>query len=155
MFNEGINCRGFAGDTMHMARLWDTSLDKMEGAGEEDLINIQQHLYYYFNALYSCVVFVMFIHIGGYSLAALSTLLLKKEKQDQLQELAKGAGSKFSNSAPSSSYTNNVQDEDDTSSAKESMLNLFGVAKLTKNGQPSKVKILPSVWELQTVWRSF
>jgi hypothetical protein len=34
MFNEGIDCRGFAGDTMHMARLWDTSLDKLEGAGE-------------------------------------------------------------------------------------------------------------------------
>ena len=34
MFNEGIDCRGFAGDTMHMARLWDTSLDKMAGAGQ-------------------------------------------------------------------------------------------------------------------------
>jgi len=28
MFNEGIDCRGFAGDTMHMARLWDTSREK-------------------------------------------------------------------------------------------------------------------------------
>lgn len=28
MMNEGIDCRGFGGDTMHMARLWDTSRDK-------------------------------------------------------------------------------------------------------------------------------
>ena len=28
MMNEGIDCKGFAGDTMHMARLWDTSRDK-------------------------------------------------------------------------------------------------------------------------------
>ena len=27
MGNEGIDCRGFAGDTMHMARLWNTALD--------------------------------------------------------------------------------------------------------------------------------
>ena len=29
MFNEGIDCRGFGGDTMHMARLQDTSRGKM------------------------------------------------------------------------------------------------------------------------------
>ncbi len=40
-----INCMGFAGDTMHMARLWDTSLTKLSGE-------------------------------GGFSLAALSSLLL-------------------------------------------------------------------------------
>lgn len=28
LFNEGINCKGFYGDTMHMARLWDTSRGK-------------------------------------------------------------------------------------------------------------------------------
>lgn len=28
LFNEGIDAQGFAGDTMHMARLWDTSRDK-------------------------------------------------------------------------------------------------------------------------------
>ena len=28
LFNEGIDCLGFAGDTMHMARLWDSSRDK-------------------------------------------------------------------------------------------------------------------------------
>lgn len=32
--NEGINCRGFFGDTMHMARLWDSSRDKGVGGGE-------------------------------------------------------------------------------------------------------------------------
>jgi hypothetical protein len=30
LFNEGLNCRGFAGDTMHMARLWDSSRDKAD-----------------------------------------------------------------------------------------------------------------------------
>ena len=30
----GIDCKGFAGDTMHMARLWDTSRDKGTGGGE-------------------------------------------------------------------------------------------------------------------------
>ncbi|CAM9468731.1 unnamed protein product [Chrysoparadoxa australica] len=47
---ERITCRGFGGDTMHMARLWDTSMDKM--AGE-----------------------------GGFSLAALSSLLLSEKGQ--------------------------------------------------------------------------
>lgn len=31
MYNMGIDCKGFYGDTMHMARVWDTSLDKMSG----------------------------------------------------------------------------------------------------------------------------
>lgn len=34
MDNEGIHCNGFAGDTMHMARLWDTSRDKATGGGD-------------------------------------------------------------------------------------------------------------------------
>ena len=33
MNNENINCKGFYGDTMHMARLWDTSRDKATGGG--------------------------------------------------------------------------------------------------------------------------
>lgn len=28
---QKIDCRGFAGDTMHMARLWDTSMEKISG----------------------------------------------------------------------------------------------------------------------------
>lgn len=34
MYNEGIDCKGFYGDTMHMARLWDTSRDRGSGGGE-------------------------------------------------------------------------------------------------------------------------
>jgi hypothetical protein len=34
LYNEGINCLGFAGDTMHMARLWDSSRDKTTGGKE-------------------------------------------------------------------------------------------------------------------------
>lgn len=34
MMNEGINCQGFGGDTMHMARLWDTSRDKATSGGD-------------------------------------------------------------------------------------------------------------------------
>ncbi|KAJ1403090.1 ribonuclease H-like domain-containing protein, partial [Ochromonadaceae sp. CCMP2298] len=49
LFNEGINCMGFAGDTMHMARLHDTGRDKMSGGG------------------------------GGYSLQALSNDLYKSD----------------------------------------------------------------------------
>jgi len=33
MYNEDIDCRGFAGDTMHMARLADSSRDKATGGG--------------------------------------------------------------------------------------------------------------------------
>ena len=33
MYNETIDCKGFGGDTMHMARLWDTSRDKSTGRG--------------------------------------------------------------------------------------------------------------------------
>mmetsp|Transcript_36196 Transcript_36196/g.34234 ORF Transcript_36196/g.34234 Transcript_36196/m.34234 type:complete len:946 (-) Transcript_36196:18-2855(-) len=33
MGNEGINVMGFHGDTMHMARLWDTARDKISGGG--------------------------------------------------------------------------------------------------------------------------
>ena len=32
LFNEGIDAQGFAGDTMHMARLADSSRDKSSGA---------------------------------------------------------------------------------------------------------------------------
>ncbi|CAM9668440.1 unnamed protein product, partial [Phaeothamnion confervicola] len=28
-----IDCRGFGGDTMHMARLWDSSMEKVNGEG--------------------------------------------------------------------------------------------------------------------------
>mmetsp|Transcript_3784 Transcript_3784/g.4888 ORF Transcript_3784/g.4888 Transcript_3784/m.4888 type:complete len:1000 (+) Transcript_3784:3-3002(+) len=33
LYNMGINCKGFAGDTMHMARLWDASRDKKAAGG--------------------------------------------------------------------------------------------------------------------------
>ena len=33
MHNDGVDCLGFAGDTMHMARLADSSRDKMSGQG--------------------------------------------------------------------------------------------------------------------------
>lgn len=32
LYNEGIDALGFAGDTMHMARLWDTSRSKFDGS---------------------------------------------------------------------------------------------------------------------------
>lgn len=34
MNNEGIDCKGFYGDTMHMARLWDTSRERVNGVGK-------------------------------------------------------------------------------------------------------------------------
>jgi hypothetical protein len=35
MFNHDINCRGFHGDTMHMARIWDSSRDRsVTGSGD-------------------------------------------------------------------------------------------------------------------------
>lgn len=33
MYNEGIKCLGFGGDTMHMARLWDSGRSKTTGGG--------------------------------------------------------------------------------------------------------------------------
>lgn len=90
MFNEGIDCRGFGGDTMHMARLWDSSRDKATGGGD------------------------------GYSLEALScdTHLFPPDSP----------GKKF---------------------FKTSMKELFGVAKVKKDGGESKVKELPDLREVQ------
>lgn len=45
MFNEGIDCKGFAGDTMHMARLCDTSRDKLTGGGEGYSLESLSHDY--------------------------------------------------------------------------------------------------------------
>jgi hypothetical protein len=90
MYNEGIDCRGFAGDTMHMARLWDSSRDKGSGGGD------------------------------GYSLEALSSdTFLFPDSQ---------AGKKF---------------------AKTKMKELFGVARLKKDGEESKIKELPDLRVLQ------
>ena len=33
LYNEGIDCQGFYGDTMHMARLWDSSREKRANGG--------------------------------------------------------------------------------------------------------------------------
>jgi len=90
MHNEGIDCRGFGGDTMHMARLWDSSRDKATGGGD------------------------------GYSLEALSS--------DDYLFPADSPGKKF---------------------AKISMKELFGVAKLKKDGGESKIKELPDMRVLQ------
>jgi hypothetical protein len=85
MENEGILCRGFAGDTMHMARLWDTSRDKATGGGD------------------------------GYSLESLTELFLQHDPRF----------------------------------VKTSMKDLFGVAKVKKDGAASKVKVIPDLMELQ------
>jgi hypothetical protein len=90
MYNEGIDCRGFAGDTMHMARLWDSSRDKGSGGGD------------------------------GYSLEALSS--------DSFLFPDTQAGKKF---------------------AKTKMKELFGVARLKKDGEESKIKELPDLRVLQ------
>lgn len=37
LFNEGIDVRGLTGDTMHMARLWDSARDKAGGYSLESL----------------------------------------------------------------------------------------------------------------------
>eukprot|EP00981_Chlorochromonas_danica_P006017 scaffold1244_cov162-Ochromonas_danica.AAC.53 len=86
MQNEGIKCGGFAGDTMHMARLWDTSRDKATGGGD------------------------------GYSLASLTSTFFK---------------------------------DTDPRFVKISMKDLFGKAKLRKDGTESKIKELPHLLELQ------
>ena len=44
MNNEGIDCQGFAGDTMHMARLWDTSRDKISGGNGYSLVSLSSEL---------------------------------------------------------------------------------------------------------------
>lgn len=96
--NEGINCQGFAGDTMHMARLWDTSRDKLTGNGD------------------------------GYSLAALTEFFfMNKDRNDE--------------------NTNNENLEGRF--VKTSMKELFGVAKLKKDGTESKIKELPDLLSLQ------
>lgn len=92
MGNEGIQCQGFYGDTMHMARLWDTSRDKMAAGGGNG---------------------------EGYSLASLTSSL-------------------FQNHIKSAYFV------------KSSMIDLFGVAKLKKDGSESKKKELPDLLLLQT-----
>ena len=82
LMNSGINAKGFFGDTMHMARLCDTSLKKS----------------------------------GGYSLAALS---------------------------------NNKDILDSVEDGKLPLMQLFGRPKKKKNGEDSKVKVLPPLNEVQ------
>lgn len=45
MYNEGIDCKGFFGDTMHMARLWDTSRDKINSGGGYSLASLTTHFF--------------------------------------------------------------------------------------------------------------
>lgn len=98
-------------------------------------------------------------------MAALSSMLLENETKNHSNNnndnYAPSIGDGMRNSVPSAAYSsgsssssssaNSGDGDDDMSSAKESMMNLFGVPKMNKSGQPSKVKTLPSVWELQTV----
>ena len=83
--NEDIDLKGFGGDTMHMARLLDTSRDRVGSGGK------------------------------GYSLESLSEDLIEDDRF-----------------------------------AKVSMKELFGVAKLKKDGTPSLVKVLPGMEEIQS-----
>ena len=87
----GISCGGFAGDTMHMARLWDTSRDKVSGSVANKSSEKK-----------------------GYSLEALSADLLGEAEV-----------------------------------AKVSMKDLFGVARMKKDGGASKLLDIPDVCQLQ------
>lgn len=67
MFNEGIDCKGFMADTMHMARLWDTSRDKatisrMKGKTGDDSTSEKS------------------VNKSGYSLSSLSEHLIEDGK---------------------------------------------------------------------------
>lgn len=84
LYNENIDCQGFGGDTMHMARLWNSYRDKSSGG-------------------------------DGYSLESLSADLVTEEALK-----------------------------------KKSMKELFGVAKKKKDGDDSKILVIPDVRELQT-----
>lgn len=44
MYNEGIDCRGFGGDTMHMARLMDTGRSKLAGGGGYSLASLSSEM---------------------------------------------------------------------------------------------------------------
>ena len=44
MYNHQVDCRGFHGDTMHMARLWDTSRDKLSGGEGYSLEELSKQL---------------------------------------------------------------------------------------------------------------
>jgi hypothetical protein len=87
LMNHGIDARGFFGDTMHLARLLDTSLKKS----------------------------------GGYSLHALSN------NRELIDDAGAGAAR-----------------------AKMPLMELFGRPKKKKNGEDSKVKVLPPLDEVQT-----
>jgi hypothetical protein len=112
MHNEGIDCLGFKGDTMHMARLWDTGRDKAQGG-------------------------------KGYSLESLSSLLT--------------AGGGAAPAAPATPVSAAVDGTAPTTAAdgteelqKISMMDLFGIPKKKKDGEDSKIKVLPNLLELQT-----
>ena len=44
LYNDGIDCQGFRGDTMHMARLWRTDREKSEGGGGYSLESLSNML---------------------------------------------------------------------------------------------------------------
>jgi hypothetical protein len=86
-----LDVQGLGGDTMHMARLWDTARSKSKG-------------------------------MGGYSLAALTSSLLKHR---------------------------NGAESDSSQRAKLTMKQLFGMLKLKKDGTPGKQIVVPPVEQLQ------
>ena len=62
LYNHSINCQGFAGDTMHMARLWDTG------------IRFLNYCYFLMDYLF---LFLARLTEGGYSLESISSDLLE------------------------------------------------------------------------------
>lgn len=99
MYNENVNCLGFGGDTMHMARLWDTSRDKATGGGAGSGAGGGGE---------------------GYSLESLSDYFTR-QGSIQLQD----------------------------SVSKVSMKELFGIAKLKKDGTEGKILELPDLRDVQ------
>jgi DNA polymerase-1 len=122
LFNEGIDCQGFAGDTMHMARLWDTSRDKASGGGK------------------------------GYSLESLSKDLLTSNSKvkavtDEENSFMQPTPPRVYNIKTRPLEIENESLKND--SVKTSMKDLFGVAKKKKDGEDSKIKQIPDIYVLQ------
>lgn len=152
LHNEGIDALGFAGDTMHMARLWDTSRSKFDGSS-----------------------------VGtGYSLEALSTCPTVFSPNQSVRErlklkvaahegtailptaasLAAGARSLPRTHGPhtrplTACTGHGSRAGGDEMRAKRTMKERFGRPHIKKNGEEGKLITVPDVLELHTdpKWR--
>nr|BBI54964.1 plastid-targeted DNA polymerase [Bigelowiella natans] len=154
LYNMGVDARGFFGDTMHMARLWDTSREKRLSAKlttsmqkEQPHQQQQQHPVPSQNNEYGI----------GNAYHSNDEHFEAETPPSTEESTASGdasSPSSSSSSPPPSSFGKGYSLEaltmDLVGRRKIPMIEIFGIPKLKKDGTPGKILELPAVEELQS-----